>query len=182
LIIQAIKLRIKPITDDEYYHRARQLKEKIIKVIKSPANHSGIRRIQDIFYENSHRLYHWVDDRSVPADNNFAERQLRRTVIARKVSFGSQSEKGAKTREILMTLLHTLDQCTDDPAERLKEALDQLAIDQSLDPYELLFGSQHTISKDKPEQPSSLHGEIMNKPEKHHRPADKYLIALEWYP
>jgi hypothetical protein len=30
---------------------------------------------------------------------------------------------------------------------------------RNLDPYELLFGSQHTISKDKPEQPSSLQGE-----------------------
>jgi hypothetical protein len=81
-----------------------------------------------------------------------------------------------------MTLLHTLDQCTDDPAVRLKEALDQLAIDQSLDPYELLFGSQHTISKDKPKQPSSLHGEIMNKPEKHHRPADKYVHSARVVP
>jgi hypothetical protein len=62
LIIQAIKLRNEPITDDEYYHRARH-----IKAIKSPANHLGIRRIQEY-----HRLYHWVDDRSVPADNNFA--------------------------------------------------------------------------------------------------------------
>jgi len=44
----------------------------------------------------------------VPADNNRAERELRPLVIARKVSFGSQSDAGAQTREILMTVLHTL--------------------------------------------------------------------------
>jgi len=41
----------------------------------------------------------------IPAENNRAERALRPLVIARKVSFGSQSEAGAGTREILMTVL-----------------------------------------------------------------------------
>jgi hypothetical protein len=53
-------------------------------------------------------LYHWVENRAVPADNNRAERELRPTVIARKVSFGSQSDAGAKTREVLMSVVHTL--------------------------------------------------------------------------
>lgn len=39
----------------------------------------------------------------MPAENNLAERELRPLVIARKVSFGSQSDAGARTREILMT-------------------------------------------------------------------------------
>ena len=37
-----------------------------------------------------------------------SERELRPLVIARKVSFGSQSEAGARTREILMTTLGIL--------------------------------------------------------------------------
>jgi hypothetical protein len=44
----------------------------------------------------------------VPAHNNRAERELRPPVIARKTSLGSQSDAGAKTREIIMTLVHTL--------------------------------------------------------------------------
>jgi hypothetical protein len=35
-------------------------------------------------------------------------------VIARKVSFGSQSEAGARTREVLMSVLHALRKRTDD--------------------------------------------------------------------
>ncbi|MGD0012692.1 MAG: transposase, partial [Terriglobia bacterium] len=42
--------------------------------------------------------------------NNRAERELRPPVIARKTSLGSQSDAGAKTREIIMTLVHTLAQ------------------------------------------------------------------------
>jgi hypothetical protein len=35
-------------------------------------------------------------------------------VIARKISFGSQSTQGAQTREILMSVLHTLHKRTND--------------------------------------------------------------------
>lgn len=50
-------------------------------------------------------MYQWAEDRRVPTENNLAERDLRPTVIARKVSFGSQSDAGAQTCGILMILL-----------------------------------------------------------------------------
>ena len=74
---------------------------------ESPSCHQGIKTIQYIFLNNADRLYHWVNDRDIPADNNKAEQELRPTVIARKISFGSQSKKGAETRSILMTILQT---------------------------------------------------------------------------
>jgi hypothetical protein len=64
--------------------------------------------MQDLFREKADRLYHWADDPDIPADNNRAERELRPLVIARKTSFGSQSDAGAKIRETLTTALHTL--------------------------------------------------------------------------
>ena len=77
----------------------------------------------------------------MPLDNNLAERDLRPTVIARKVSFGSQSEAGAKTRGVLMTVLVSLrKQHPDDYEKRFKAALDGLALNPSADPYHLLFG------------------------------------------
>ena len=62
-------------------------------------------------------------------------------MIARKVSFGSQSEEGAKTREVLMTVLHTLKKRTPNFTAQFKSALDRLSTDPSLDPYQLLFPS-----------------------------------------
>lgn len=103
------------------------------------AAHPGIRRLQDIFTQKAARLYHWVESRAVPAENNRAERELRPTVIARKVSFGSQSEAGAKTREILLSLLATLKKRGGQPAQRLKAVLDQLVIDPGQDAVELLW-------------------------------------------
>ena len=80
-----------------------------------------------------------MKDRAVPPENNRAERELRPTVIARKVSFGSQSEAGAQTREILMSLLHTLKKREQDAEQYFKSVLDRLAADIKQNPVALLF-------------------------------------------
>jgi transposase len=63
----------------------------------------------------------------VSAENNLAERDLRPTVIASKVSFGSQSDARAHTCGILMSILHTLKKSQVDVVGHLKEVLAQLA-------------------------------------------------------
>jgi transposase len=135
----AMGLRTQPISDFEFSRQATALKAQIIATMEQPAQHLGIRRLQEIFRANADRLYHWADDRRVPAENNLAERDLRPTVIARKVSFGSQSDAGAHTRGILMTVLHTLKKRQVDVVAHLKEVLDRLADDMSQDPFPLFF-------------------------------------------
>jgi hypothetical protein len=139
LLAEAMGLRNLSIKDEEFYKKAAQIKSKIIDIVHSPANHLAIRSIQELFHEKADRLYHWAKDRQIPAENNLAERDLRPTVIARKVSFGSQSDAGAKTREVMMSVLHTLKKRTTDPCAALKSALDRLAKDQTLDAFKLLF-------------------------------------------
>lgn len=141
LLADAMRLQHQPLADPVYYTAAAALKDQIGAVIEQPAQHLGIRHLQDIFREHPDRLYHWVTDRAVPPDNNRCERELRPTVIARKVSFGSQSDAGAKTREILMSVLHTLRKRRADAQAHFKWVLDQLAADPQRDPFALLFRS-----------------------------------------
>lgn len=139
LLSAAMGLRNQPISDKVYYNRAAELKTQIQVVVEAPAQHLGIRRIQDIFHEQSHRLYHWVSDRRVPAENNLSERDLRPTVIARKVSFGSFSDAGAHTRGVLMSVVHSLKKQVPDVAGHLKSVLDQIVQNPTQDPFPLLF-------------------------------------------
>jgi hypothetical protein len=60
-------------------------------------------------------------------------------VIARKVSFGSQSDAGAHTRGILMSVFVTLKQRGFDVTTRLKEVLDEIARSPTRNPFPLLF-------------------------------------------
>jgi transposase len=139
LLAEAMHLRSRPLADPAYYTAAARLKEEIEAVVEQPAQHLGVRQIQDIFRAHPDRLYHWATDRTVPADNNRCERELRPTVIARKVSFGSQSDAGAKTREILMSVLHTLRKRRADAQAHFKWVLDRLAANPKRDPFALLF-------------------------------------------
>ena len=140
LLATAMHLRSLPITDAQFYKQAAEVKGQIIEGVHASAQPLAIRRIQEIFHDHADRMYRWAEDRRVPADNNLAERDLRPTIIARKVSFGSQSDAGAQTRGVLMTTLHTLKKRTKiDVASAFRAVLDQLAKDPSLDPYHLLF-------------------------------------------
>ncbi len=139
LMALAMGLRSQPLKDEQFSSEAAGVSSELKATMEKPAKHQGIRRIQDIFRENKHRLYHWAEDRAVPADNNLAERDLRPSVIARKVSFGSVSDAGAKVRSILTTIVTTLKKQGVDPAQRIKETLDALATKPHLEAYSLLF-------------------------------------------
>ena len=139
LLSSAIKLRSQPISDAEFYAQAARIRCEIEAAMSQPARHMGIRRIQDIFQENKHRLYHWSEDRRVPAENNLAERDLRPSVIARKVSFGSVTDAGARTRSTLTTVVTTLRKRGLDSAQQIKQTLDVLSRDPTHNVYRLLF-------------------------------------------
>ena len=138
-LANAVSLRTLNITDRQFKRQAAKIKNEIINITNRQAKHPAIQKVQDIFREKAERLYHWADDRNIPADNNLAERHLRPLVIARKISFGSQSNAGAKTREILMTVLHTLKKRTTDVTLAFKSALDKLAEDGDIEPYKAIF-------------------------------------------
>lgn len=139
LLAQAMQLRGLGLPPAEFRARASELKERIIDWNWNAASHPGAQQIQNIFRENPDRLYHWADDPQVPADNNRAERELRPLVIARKISFGSQSENGARTREVLMSVLHTLRKRGGNVTASFHRSLDALAANPALNPYDALF-------------------------------------------
>lgn len=135
----AMKLRKKRMSDSKYYRKAQKIASKIIDICDSQASHQGIQDIQNIFRQNPHRLYHWVRDRRVPADNNYSERGLRPLVISRKLSFGTQSANGSRARTVLMSVLHTLEKRGFDPVSRLQEAIALKAAAPDTDLADFLF-------------------------------------------
>ena len=138
-LANAMTLRTLDITDNQFKRKAAKIKNEIITITSRQAKHPAIQKIQDIFREKADRLYHWAENRTIPADNNLAERELRPLVIARKISFGSQSDAGARTREILMTVLHTLKKRAPDITAAFKSALDKLSENSEFDPYKAVF-------------------------------------------
>lgn len=125
----------------DYVTAATAIKDDIMTVCNKEANHPGIQQFQNIFRKHPERMFQWVKSPDIPAENNFAERGVRPSVIARKISFGSQSERGMLTRELLMTFLYTARMRGLEPKTTLEKALNMLCLDPNAD-IAPLFGLQ----------------------------------------
>ena len=68
-------------------------------------------------------LFMFVADPAVPATNNAAERALRPLVIARKISGGTRSAQGSRTRMILQSLVDTWEVRGQDPMAAVQALL-----------------------------------------------------------
>jgi len=60
-------------------------------------------------------------------------------ISARKVCFGSQSEKGLEVREILMSIIDSLSLRFNDPVAKLSSVLDEIGRDKNADVDALLW-------------------------------------------
>ena len=68
-------------------------------------------------------LFTFLEDRQIPFENNFAERQIRPAVILRKNSQSNRSEQGAATQAVLMSIYRTLKLRGLNPTETIADAL-----------------------------------------------------------
>ena len=112
-----------------------------------------MQKLQDVFRDARLQCWQWLVGPEVPAENNRSEREVRPLATARKSSHGSQSDRGAETRGVFMSVLHTLKACGVDPEERLKAALDAYAEDPSTDMFEALFGGLDLVIPKLPRKP-----------------------------
>ena len=124
---------------EDYNDESRRIRDDILKWIASPVKDGRLKGYFDYMTEMKHRFFQWVDHPEVEAENNLAERRLRSLVIARKVSLGSQSEKGLKTRETLMSIIDTIKLRCDDPVRKLSSVFDALARNPEDDVANLLW-------------------------------------------
>jgi transposase len=140
-LTDAMQLRNRGLSVSQYRRAAQAIKAKMLELSQRPAKHLGVRNWQDFFVEKSERLYQWCESAEVPAENNYAEREIRKVVIARKLSYGSQSEEGAKTREIWTSVLQSLKKREVEGQAKLLKVLNGLVENPELDIAEELFGS-----------------------------------------
>lgn len=140
-VTDAMQLRKRELSESEYLAQAQDIKLKIEELSNRQATHPAIRKWQDFFVEKAARLYQWCQSARIPAENNYAEREIRKIVIARKMSYGSQSKDGAKAREVWTSVLQTLKKRVENPRDKLVKALNNLSQNENLDIAEELFGS-----------------------------------------
>jgi hypothetical protein len=140
--------------DPKAYRRAAvDAAKRLHSIVMSPARHPDVQKLQDVFRDARLQCWQWLVGPEVPAENNRSEREVRPLATARKSSHGSQSDRGAETRGVFMSILHTLKACGADPAARLESALDAYAADTKTDMFEALFGGLDLSTPKLPRRP-----------------------------
>ena len=77
----------------------------------------------DYYTNNYAGLTHFLGAPDLPIDNNVAERMLRSPVIGRKTWFGTHSERGAETTEVLFSIMQTCKALKVNPRGYLQEVI-----------------------------------------------------------
>ena len=130
----------------EYDDESVAIRDELLAIAAAPVMDGKLKGYFDLMVAKRDRFFQWVCNPEVEAENNLAERRLRPLVIARKVCFGSQSEKGLKTRETLMTVIDTLSLRYADPVAKLSQVLAAIGRDAKADVEELLWGAKPTAT------------------------------------
>ncbi len=112
---------VKP--SDEYDTRLSRLHARVVDLSIGDWSNPHARRLAKRLRKYGEELLTFVEFEGVPSSNNHAEREVRPAVLMRKASYGSQSERGAATRAILMSVCRTLKNRGVDPLQAIPAAL-----------------------------------------------------------
>jgi len=124
LIDDAIRLhsRHKLLPQTSYQSRYKRLKIRLFTFMASGYRNKNLQRLCKRFSKFWLDMFVFLENPSIPWNNNLAERLIRPNVIYRNRSFGNRSINGAKAHETLMSLIQTLTLQKQNVSEFLKTA------------------------------------------------------------
>jgi hypothetical protein len=94
--------------DPQSFSALRQaLERNALLLLQAPRSQPCEEAVRNRLNKQRDHLFTFLDHDGVDATNNLAERQLRPAVIARKISCGNKTQKGARTWQILASLAAT---------------------------------------------------------------------------
>ena len=96
------------------------LEHKALQLLEPPRSEPNEEAVRNRLNKQRDHLFTFLDHQGVDATNSLAERQLRPAVIARKISCGNKTAKGAQTWQILTSLAATC-------VQRVSSFIDALA-------------------------------------------------------
>jgi transposase len=120
MCLQAIRSDLPP---PEFVEKRKHLEGRADELLLRTSPPSGAAKVAERIRKRRHWLFTFLDDPSLEATNNRAERALRPAVIARKLSCGNKTQRGKRTLEILASLAATCHQRGQDFVETLRPHL-----------------------------------------------------------
>ena len=102
------------------------MRERALKELPSYPAQLKYAKALNYYLENYDGLTLFLDDETVPIDNNSQERLLRSHVVGRKTWYGTHSERGARTAAVLFSIIETCKLNQVNPREYFKSLTQDL--------------------------------------------------------
>ena len=111
LLKDAINLSLKKsdLPETTFEQRKMRLLIRLDAVIASPRDDKDVNRIIKRLIRHRDEMFTFLDFDNISPYNNFAEQQIRRPAISRKISQQNRSDRGAQAHAIFMTLFKSAD-------------------------------------------------------------------------
>lgn len=124
-----VKLRAQrtQLAEDDFHLATARLERRVIELGLADWKQPDAARLAGRLHKYGEELLTFLWDDAIPSDNNAAERAIRPAVLIRKNSYANQSDRGALTQAVLMSVYRTLRQRSLDPLAILRTTLRQLA-------------------------------------------------------
>lgn len=121
LLKAAMALKSATLSEPEQTQHRNALQQRAEQLLSTPR--PGLEeKVRLRLYKQRDHLFTFLDHPQVDATNNLAERQLRPAVIARKLSCGNKTSRGARTWEVLASLAATCAQRGESFAKMIGQA------------------------------------------------------------
>jgi len=117
-----------------YDSRRERIDLRLRQLLKSEWDNPEAIRLTKRLDKYQNYLFTFLDKPYVPFDNNHAERTIRPAVIMWKNSYANNSEKGAETQSVLMSIMRTLKQRGHNPIALLTQSLRSYILTRKLPP------------------------------------------------
>ena len=95
------------IGDEKANQMGKDFKEELDQLLELPLNNHDAENLRKRLMTHKDENFTFLRFKEIDPDNNRAERALRPSVVMRKITYGNNSETGARNHEILMSLVET---------------------------------------------------------------------------
>lgn len=95
------------IADEQARQQAQDFEEELDQLVESPLQTHDAEKLRKRLITHRNENFTFLRYKHVEPDNNRAERALRPSVVMRKITYGNNSETGARNHETLMSLVET---------------------------------------------------------------------------
>ncbi len=135
LLKDTLRLREREdVSPEQYASRRARFDARLDEILAHPWEDPDARGLVKRMRKYREELFRFLDDPTVPSDNNHAEREIRPAVIIRKNSLCNRSEQGAQVQAVLMSVYRTLKLRGADPIRTIASALRQYVLTGVLPP------------------------------------------------